>query len=182
MLTFIKDLVKRSTEKTNKESFIISELKRCFNISYFPSFDIVNGSTHGTVYLVYCTLSEYIMLYKVSFKNSGFTCRYAFDIYDFVIKGSLVTCNNNSIVCNYENIEPGEFSYLPAFTTKYYEVEKDTLLLEYAKGFIPSAITGVLCHLMSTFDILGTVKIFYIWSKKVLQSYLNTLYIDGGKR
>jgi hypothetical protein len=175
MLRFVRELVKQTKEIPDKESFIIAELKKRFNVSSFPSFDIVNGSTHGTVYLVYCTLSEYLILYRVSFRNAGYTCRYAFDIYDFVIKGSLITCDpdKNQLTNFYEVIENGDFSYLPALTTKYYEVEKDTLLLEYAKGFIPSAITGVLCHFMSTFDVLGTIKIFYVWSKKILQSYLN---------
>lgn len=176
--------IKRITEESalihdNKQkfNFVIRELNKLLNKDIeneIEVFDVINNSTFGTVFLVYCSLTEYILLYRIPFRNSGYTGRYMYNIWDFLIYGSYSISKTKIDSVHYENIEQGSYAFLPALNTQYYEVGRDTLILEYARGIIPSSVTGILSHLFSTFDILGTINILYIWSKCILKSYYSS--------
>jgi C-8 sterol isomerase len=117
------------------------------------------GGAMGQIKLLHCSLSEYILIFGTPIGTEGHSGRYATEVYDFMLDGEMWCFHAGE----FERViyKPGDVAYLGADLAKGYAVPSHVMMLEYARGPIPTMLPfGLADTVFSTLDrrtVTGTV-------------------------
>ncbi|MGC4118639.1 MAG: hypothetical protein QM765_29595 [Myxococcales bacterium] len=132
----------------------------------------IYGGTTATLTLLHASLSEYVLVYGSPIGTSGFSGRYLFDCWDFMLSGEMKTfIDDNSRVA--ETFRPGDKAFLPMKRAKGYSIEPGSWMLEYSRGFIPSGLPFALAEVShSSPDLPTLAKTLRIYGSLVVRNLL----------
>jgi hypothetical protein len=161
----LHEISKQAAQEKSRDSIIRSvseELKRRYpkhidlNVPWL--FNNAGGAM-GQIKLLHCSLSEYILLFGTPIGTEGHSGRYATEVYDFMLDGEMWCFQAGQ----FERViyKAGDVAYLGADLAKGYAVPSHVLMLEYARGPIPTMLPfGLADTVFSTLDrrtVAGTV-------------------------
>lgn len=117
------------------------------------------GGAMGQIKLLHCSLSEYILIFGTPSGTEGHSGRYGTEVFDFMLDGEMWCFHAGEFERTI--FKAGDLAYLGADSAKGYAVPSDVLMLEYARGAIPTMLPfGLADTLFSTHDprtIGGTI-------------------------
>ena len=129
-------------------------------------FSLAGGIT-GMINVIHGSFTEYIILFGTPIGSEGYSGRYSIDIYDIVLSGEM-----------YTYIEPhpgrrvehplGEIAYLPKGTAKAVSLARDTWMLEYGRGPVPTCLLMGLSDAITAYDYHIIGKTVYTYGRQVL--------------
>lgn len=123
----------------------------------------IYGGTTATMTILHASLSEYILVYGSPLGTNGFSGRYLFDCYDWMLRGEMRTYRDDDSL-RAETYGPGDGAFLPHLRAKGYSITPDSWMLEYGRGFIPSGLPFALAgplHASPDWPTLGrTLRIY----------------------
>jgi len=127
-------------------------------------FNIAAGST-GIMNVLHGSLSEYVILFGTPIGTEAYSGRYALEIHDWVLSGEMRTyTEDNPLEANITKV--GEHAVLRRGQTKGFKLDENTWMLEYARGFVPSALpAGLSDTLIGALDVWTVAKTFWIYGK-----------------
>lgn len=166
---------KKIREIDQKVLYVIKKVKEVYDFIEEENgeFFVTNGSTFGSVKILYASLTEYLIIYTCPLKNSGITGRYSFSIKDIVISGEAKISEVSTIPVT-TTYKEGEIFYLRPFQIKFYEMSENTIVLEYARGFIPYCfISFVMPQLLMTGDVFGVWSMSKCYFCEILRNMKN---------
>ena len=134
-------------------------------------FNLAAGAT-GIMALLHASLTEYLIIFGSPCGTEGYSSRYALEIRDWVINGEMVTYTEDkpgtAVVTR-----PGEGALLKRFMAKGYKITGNTWMLEYGRGFVPSALpTGMSDALISALDFPTIVKTVRLYGGLVVRELM----------
>lgn len=110
------------------------------------------GGVMGEVALVHASLSEYILFFVAPVATAGHSGRYRAQLWDFYLAGRVHSYEEGEL--DTVTYEPGDFSSLRKGRATGVEIEAGTILLEYARGPIPTMVPfGLSDSVFSTLDL-----------------------------
>ena len=132
----------------------------------------IYGGTTATMTVLHASLTEYVLVYGSPIGTSGFSGRYLFDCWDFMLSGEMRTfIDDNSRVG--EIYRPGDKAFLPARRAKGYSIEPGSWMLEYSRGFIPSGLPFALAEVShSSPDLPTLARTLKIYGALVVKNLL----------
>ena len=117
------------------------------------------GGAMGQIKLLHCSLTEYILIFGTPSGTEGHSGRYGTEVFDFMLDGEMWCFHAGEFERTI--FRAGDLAYLGADSAKGYAVPSDVLMLEYARGAIPTMLPfGLADTLFSTHDprtIGGTI-------------------------
>lgn len=129
------------------------------------------GGAMGQIKLLHCSLSEYILLFGTPIGTEGHSGRYATEVYDFMLDGEMWCFHAGEF--ERAIYKPGDVAYLGADLAKGYAIPSHVMMLEYARGPIPTMLPfGLADTVFSTLDrrtVTGTV---FQYAKLVTRSLM----------
>jgi hypothetical protein len=101
-------------------------------------FNLTAGSC-GMMKILHASITEYLIIFGSAIGTEAFSGRYQMDIYDYVITGEMRTYTDDR--CGECVVtRPGEGALLPRGRAKGWRITEGTWMLEYGRGFLPSAL------------------------------------------
>lgn len=127
-------------------------------------FSLTAGAT-GVMTILHASLSEYVLIFGTPIGTEGFSGRYHFEIYDWVLAGDLWTYlldEPGERVLN----RPGDLALLPRGKVKGFRMPDASWVLEYARGAIPTALPLALSDVVfSAMDFRTLFETLWIYGK-----------------
>jgi hypothetical protein len=125
-------------------------------------FNLTSGSC-GMMKILHASLTEYLIIFGSAIGTEAFSGRYQMDIYDFVMTGEMKTYTDDR--CGECVVtRPGEYAVLPRGRVKGWRITEGTWMLEYGRGFLPSALplafADVLLSALEWRTVVKTLRIF----------------------
>jgi len=134
-------------------------------------FSLTAGAT-GVMTILHASLSEYVLIFGTPIGTEGFSGRYHFTIYDFVLAGDLWTYlldEPGERVLN----RPGDTAVLKRRQVKGWRMPEAGWVLEYARGAIPTALPLALSDVVfSAMDFPTLFETFWIYGKLTTRELL----------
>ena len=101
-------------------------------------FNLTSGGC-GMMKILHASVTEYLIIFGSAIGTEAFSGRYRMDIHDFVLTGEMWTyiddrCGERVVT------KPGEHAVLPRGRVKGWRLTEGTWMLEYGRGFLPSAL------------------------------------------
>ena len=129
------------------------------------------GGAMGQMKLLHCSLSEYILIFGTPIGTEGHSGRYATEVYDFVLDGEMWCFHAGEFERSV--YAPGDAAYLGADRAKGYAVPSHALMLEYARGPIPTMLPfGLADTVFSTLDRRTAGATLFHYGKLVVRELL----------
>ena len=101
-------------------------------------FNLTSGGC-GMMKILHASVTEYLIIFGSAIGTEAFSGRYAMDIHDFVMTGEMWTYTDDR--CGERVVtRPGERALLPKGRVKGWRITEGTWMLEYGRGFLPSAL------------------------------------------
>jgi hypothetical protein len=101
-------------------------------------FNLTAGSC-GMMKILHASATEYLIIFGSAIGTEAFSGRYRMEIYDYVLTGEMWTYTDDR--CGERVItRPGEYAVLPRGRVKGWKISEGTWMLEYGRGFLPSAL------------------------------------------
>lgn len=153
----LHEIAKRASALGSREEIVravTDDLKR----AYPRYIDVENpwlfnnaGGAMGQIKLLHCSLSEYILVFGTPIGTEGHSGRYATEVYDFMLEGEMWCFHAGEFQRTV--YRAGDAAYLGADRAKGYAVPSSALMLEYARGPIPTMLPfGLADAFFSTLD------------------------------
>jgi C-8 sterol isomerase len=154
---------------------IVSELERGWPglIEHEPKWMLaIYGGTTATMTVLHASLSEYVLVYGSPIGTSGFSGRYLFDCWDFMLTGEMSTfIDDHSTVA--EVYRPGDGALLPRGRAKGYSITPGSWMLEYSRGIIASGLPFALAEVAhSSPDLPTLARTLRIYGTQVVRNLL----------
>jgi hypothetical protein len=122
-----------------------------------------NGAL-GTMWILYASLSEYLLVFGSPVGTEGHSGRYLADVYDYVIDGEMWTYLEGETERTI--FRPGDGARLPARSAKGYVIKDNSWMLEYGRGCIPAMLPmGVWDNLFSNLDFRSLAWTFWDYGR-----------------
>lgn len=129
------------------------------------------GGAMGQMCVLHSSLTEYIILYGSPLYSQGHSGRYLMDVYDFMIQGETKTYFPGEFKAT--TFKAGEYSVLPAMSSKGYCCEKDAWMVEYARGVIALGLPYFICSsLFVTVDLVPWATTVYVVAKNIIYNII----------
>jgi len=126
------------------------------------------GGAMGQMKLLHCSLSEYILIFGTPIGTEGHSGRYATEVYDFMLDGEMWCYHAGEL--QRAVYAPGDAAYLGADRAKGYSVPSHALMLEYARGPIPTMLPfGLADTVFSTLDRRTVGSTLWHYGKLVMR-------------
>jgi C-8 sterol isomerase len=174
MLHEISRQAARKGERSAMIQHVASELKRLYprHIDLDVPWLFNNaGGAMGQIKLLHASLSEYILIFGTPSGTEGHSGRYATEVFDFMLDGEMWCFHAGEFERTI--FKPGDLAYLGADRAKGYAVPSDALMLEYARGPIPSMLPfGLADTLFSTHDPATIGSTVFHYGKLVTRNLL----------
>lgn len=116
----------------------------------------IYGGTTATMTVLHASITEYLLVYGSPIGTRGFSGRYLFDCWDFMLQGEMRTFLDNRST-EAEIYRPGDGALLPKLRAKGYSIEPHSWMLEYGRGFIPSGLPFALAEVSHSSPDLPTL-------------------------
>mmetsp|Transcript_4624 Transcript_4624/g.7852 ORF Transcript_4624/g.7852 Transcript_4624/m.7852 type:complete len:215 (+) Transcript_4624:161-805(+) len=143
---------------TEYPDFIIPEPQWLFNNA---------GGAMGSMLVLHCSLSEYVIIFGTAVGTEGHTGRFLAHDYFTILHGEQWAASAGQLERSV--YKPGDQHYLPLGTSKQYKMPEDCWALEYARGNIISMSPfGVLDTLTSTMDVVTLGQTIWVSAKWML--------------
>jgi ERG2 and Sigma1 receptor like protein len=124
-------------------------------------FSLTSGAT-GVMTLLHASFSEYLIIFGTPVGTEGFSGRYRMDIHDFLLAGEVWTYRQDRCGVR-EVVRPGDHTVLEHGKVNGFKIPDSAWMLEYGRGFIPSAFPLILGDvLFSAVD--GTTLVETVWA------------------
>jgi C-8 sterol isomerase len=170
--------ISRHAAKQGERSAIIhsvsTELKRLYprhidlNVPWL--FNNAGGAM-GQIKLLHCSLSEYILIFGTPSGTEGHSGRYATEVFDFMLDGEMWCFHAGEFERTI--FKAGDLAYLGEDRAKGYAAPSDVLMLEYARGPIPTMLPfGLADTLFSTHDPATIGGTLFHYAKLVTRNLL----------
>jgi C-8 sterol isomerase len=131
-------------------------------------FSMAAGAV-GIMTVLHGSLSEYLLLFGTPVGTEGFSGRYHLDIYDFLLTGEMWTYTEDSFRQRVVT-RPGEMAHLRRRQVKGFRVHEDTWMLEYGRGWVPTALPVALGDaVFSAMDVRTIVKTLWVYGRLVVR-------------
>ena len=122
-------------------------------------------SCTGLLKILHASLTEYVILFGTPLGTKGFSGRYQLEIWDAMLYGKMWTTMKDRPF-DKDIFTPGDLAYLPQGKVKAWGVSEDGWMLEYGRGWIPTALpVGVGDAVFSAMDPVTLFKTFWIYGK-----------------
>lgn len=129
------------------------------------------GGAMGQIKLLHCSLTEYILIFGTPSGTEGHSGRYATEVFDFMLDGEMWCFHAGEFERTI--FRAGDLAYLGTDRAKGYAVPSDVLMLEYARGPIPTMLPfGLADTLFSTHDPRTIGNTVFQYAKLVTRSLL----------
>ena len=127
-------------------------------------FNLTSGSC-GMMKILHASVTEYLIIFGSAIGTEAFSGRYQMDIYDFVMTGEMWTYTDDR--CGERVVtRPGEYAVLPRGRVKGWRITEGTWMLEYGRGFLPSALPLALADVVvSALDWRIAVDLLRIFAR-----------------
>ena len=133
------------------------------------------GGAMGQLTLLHASLSEYILLFGSAIGTEGHSGRYAAEVHDFMIQGTMWCYLEGET--SKTTYEPGDWACLGSGRTKGYRLPDAAWMLEYARGPIPAMLPfGLADSAISTLDFRAIRRTVATYGRLTVRSLL------GGRR
>jgi len=130
------------------------------------------GGTTGMIKVFHASITEYVAIYGAALGTSGFSGRFQLEIHDIVLTGQMTTFLESRPLQR-DVFAPGDHAVLPRGDTKGWGNGDDTWMLEYARGFVPSALPfGLGDALFSAMDPQTLLRTLAIYGTLTLRNLL----------
>jgi C-8 sterol isomerase len=127
-------------------------------------FSLTAGAT-GVMTILHASLSEYILIFGTPIGTEGFSGRYHFKIYDWVLAGDLWTYMLDDPGTRITH-HPGDVAILERRKVKGFRLPDAGWVLEYARGAIPTALPLALSDVVfSAMDWRTLFETLWIYGK-----------------
>lgn len=127
------------------------------------------GGAMGQIKLLYCSLSEYVLLFDTPIGTEGHSGRYSAEVYDFVLDGEFWCFEAGDL--ERRMYKKGDAAYLGVQSAKGYRVPDRLLVLEYARGPIPRMLPfGLFDAIFSTVDRETIVNTLWYYGRSVTKN------------
>ena len=169
----LQEIVARSLPLPEKErfAFILQQLHQTYDTPQTPNIYLFNGGTaHGLICLLYASCTEYLILYGTPLNNGGHSGRYLMNVYDFVFRGKVTIAAASLDAIEGREVHPGQTTFLPWGAAHNYMLDKNTWMIEYAYGFIPSALPFMLLGCLATGDVVATGQLTCAYAQEVIKN------------
>jgi len=129
------------------------------------------GGAMGQMYLLHCSLTEYVIIFGTPIGTEGHTGRFLADDYFIILDGEQQAFSTGSFAR--ESYKPGDMHHLPRGFAQGYRCPDHCFALEYARGWIPLMMPfGVADTLTSTLDFPTLYNTFYLYAKLVVRELM----------
>ena len=134
-----------------------------------PWFFSNAGGIMGSARLLFASPKEYLLFFSTPIGSEGHSGRHRAHIWDVVLTGELHTYQEHELRAL--DLRPGDLASLPPGTSNGSRLEPGTVLLEYARGNIPSMLPfGLLDAFTSTLDLAGIAATFRAYTEHNLRA------------
>lgn len=133
-------------------------------------FNLAGGIT-GMINVIHGSFTEYIILFGTPLGSEGYSGRYRLDIYDILLSGEMYTYTEPH-PGRRVNHPLGEIAYLPKGTAKAVSLARDTWMLEYGRGPVPTCLLMGLSDAITAHDYHIIGKTAYTYGRQVLGNLL----------
>jgi C-8 sterol isomerase len=134
-------------------------------------FSMAAGAV-GIMTVLHGSLSEYLLVFGTPVGTEGFSGRYHLEIYDFLLAGEMWTYTEESFR---ERVvtRPGEMAHLRRRQVKAFRLREDTWMLEYGRGWVPTALPVALGDaVFSALDVRTIVKTLSVYGRLVVRELI----------
>jgi C-8 sterol isomerase len=130
------------------------------------------GGTTSVLKVLYASITEYVILFGTPNGTTGFSGRFAMEIYDTVIAGEMCTFTEDQPLTRVIT-PPGEYARLGWFKSKGWGIAPESWMLEYGRGFVPSGIPfGVGDAFFSAMDPVTLGKTLWQYGRQAVRELL----------
>lgn len=171
----LNEVRKKSVGMPIEESFqyIIDELDRLYpgHICKKTNWIFNNaGGAMGQLTLLHASIREYIILFGTCVGTEGHSGRYASEVFDFVIKGTIMNEYEGRFTPEVNTPESDEPLFLEKKVVKHYRIEKEAWMLEYSRGNIVKMFPfGTFDSIFSTLDVRTVARLVVQYGKLVIK-------------
>ena len=173
----LHDIAKTAVAAKSRDDMVrvvSSELKRRYpaHVTLDTPWIFNNaGGAMGQIKLLHCSLSEYILIFSTPIGTEGHSGRYGTEVYDFMIDGEMWTYHAGEFERTV--YKPGDAAYLGPDRAKGYHVPSHAIMLEYARGAIPTMLPfGLADTVFSTLDARTVGATIYQYGKLVVRELM----------
>lgn len=173
----LHEVCRRAAQESERSAIIHSvshELKRLYprHIDLGVPWLFNNaGGAMGQIKLLHCSLSEYILIFGTPSGTEGHSGRYATEVFDFMLDGEMWCFHAGEFERTI--FRAGDLAYLGTDRAKGYAVPSHVLMLEYARGPIPTMLPfGLADTLFSTHDPRTIASTVFQYAKLVTRNLL----------
>ena len=134
--SIVATLEKRYPGHINKEQQWIFNNAGGIHPSHPPLILILRhhcAGAMGQMYLLHCSLTEYVIIFGTPIGTEGFTGRFLADDYFIILKGEQQAFNLGEFAR--ESYKPGDMHHLPRGSAQGYRCPDHCFALEYARGW-----------------------------------------------
>ncbi|EDO46370.1 predicted protein [Nematostella vectensis] len=129
------------------------------------------GGWKASMCLLHASLTEYILFFGTAVDTSGHSGRYWANISDTLISGKFTQWKEGSLQTTV--YKPGDHVIHVQGEVTVVSWEANTWMVEYGRGFLPSALGFTLSDtVFSSQDIVHVGKILYLYAKALWQELL----------
>jgi len=176
----LHETAKRALKENQNASFdkvidsIVNQLSKLYpghiNLEQQWIFNNAGGAM-GEMYLLHCSLTEYVIIFGTPIGTEGHTGRFLADDWFIILDGEQQAYYAGALTR--QSFLPGDMHHLPRGFAQGYRCPDHCFALEYARGWIPLMMPfGVADQLFSTLDVPTLFNTFFLYGKLVVKELL----------
>ncbi len=158
-------------------SVIVEETSRAYpnHVDSNPNrrwlFSLTAGAT-GVMTILHASFTEYLIIFGTPVGTEGFSGRYRMEIHDFFMAGEVWTYRKDR--CGVREVAgPGDHTVLERGSVNGFKIPESAWMLEYGRGFIPSAFPLILGDVVfSAVDGTTLAETVWLYGKMALRELI----------